>query len=310
MPERGPSWIVIIAITARILGVMAFALFANTVGGLFFGMGFDQACHPAEGRGCGAASPLLAGWIALSVACPLIMLVLFNRSVIKLRNFEKLFHRPAPAAVIGWGAIALAIVMTVLGLLTAVADTSVSFFPGNLPRGLGLMVLVAAFPGITEELAYRWIVYDYARRYLPRGAAAGLSGLLFGVIHLNQVGGMADGVMLMLAALTVTFLFAALYDWAGTIWAPIVMHWVWDTFFLHIGVSVSSNYAPGGQLEPGSIDASTSEFMVVSYRFASSLVSGGEFGVDSSPVAILIFAACAAAFWRLPDQKEQGTWIS
>lgn len=290
----------------RIAGVMLVAFLANTAGGVLFEMGIDQTCGASNGpagTGCGGVTLRLAAYILFAAATAAILLLPFSRSVIRLGNFDRLFHLPSLTDLAKWAAIALGIVLAVLVLLSLVSDARMTTAPDNILRGAGLMVLIAFFPGLTEELAYRWIVYDYAKRHVPRFYAAGLSGLLFGAIHLSQVDGWLDSLLLMAAGLSVTYLFAALYDWAGTIWAPVAMHWIWDMFFLHVGVTVASNHAPNGPLDRQAIDAAATQFLRIDYTFASPLISGGSFGVDSSPVAIAVFGLCAVWFWRRPHSR-------
>ena len=214
----------------------------------------------------------------------------FDRFVVKLKPLRD--PSPiSPRSVLNWLTIALFLVAAVLAALSLVAQVQSEWIPAQLRWGVPLMIIVAFFPGAVEEMAYRWIVYRYAKRHLPRVAAVFFSGLLFGAIHLNQIDTVAEGFLLMVAALAVSFLFISLYEWAGTLWAPVIAHWVWDMFFLNIGVSVTSNMSHAGAAESLIGDLAFTQFLRLHYVFGNPILSGGSFGVDSSPVTILILVS-------------------
>lgn len=211
----------------------------------------------------------------------------------------------SPLSILKWLAISLFLVTAVLNALSLVAHVQSEWIPAQLRWGVPLMIIVAFFPGTVEEMAYRWIFYRYARQHMPRIAAALLSGLLFGAIHLGQVASVGEGFLLMVAALAVTFLFISLYEWAGTLWAPIMAHWVWDMFFLNIGVSVTSNASHAGPAESVLGDLAFTQFLHLHYVFDNPILSGGSFGVDSSPVTILIYGAVAFLFWNAAARSKK-----
>ncbi len=76
--------------------------------------------------------------------------------------------------------------------------------------------------GIVEELAYRGFLVWYFDQLTNLWLAVALSSLVFGIAHFYQgVGGIlktgAAGLVL-----------ALLYVWTGSIWVPMLMHWLVD----------------------------------------------------------------------------------
>lgn len=76
--------------------------------------------------------------------------------------------------------------------------------------------VVAIFGPIAEELVFRALVYRRLRDYISPAWAIVISGIAFGVYHMNFVQGIFAGVLGMLLALV--------YEKSGTIVAPIAAH--------------------------------------------------------------------------------------
>lgn len=287
----------------KLIGVAIVAFVVNNICLMLFVLGGVQVEElKATDQGLYVFAVLL-----ICIASVLVAYMLFrgfDRFVVKLKPFGD--PSPvSPRSILKWLAISLLLVAAVLGALSSVAHVQSAWSPAQLRWGVPLMIIVAFFPGAVEEMAYRWIFYRYARQHMPRIAAALLSGLLFGAIHLDQIDTVAEGCLLMVAALAVTFLFISLYEWAGTLWAPVMAHWVWDMFFLNIGVSVTSDASHAGPAESLLGDLSFTQFLHLHYVFGNPILSGGGFGVDSSPVTVLIFGAAAFLFWKSAARKRE-----
>lgn len=285
-----------LGIGLKLIAVAAAAFVVNNIGLVVFGFGglsIENLKNTDPALYVGAMVLICGG----SVLIAYMAFRTFDRFALKL---EPIADRPpiSVRSILQWLAIAVLLVAGVLTTLSLLANVRSEWVPDRLRLGLPLMVIVAFFPGAVEEMAYRWIFYRYAKRHMPRILAALLSGLLFGAIHLDQVATPGEASLLMLAAVAVTFLFISLYEWAGSLWAPVIAHWIWDMFFLNIGVSVTSNFAAGGQAESLVGNTAFTQFLHLQYIFDSPFLSGGSFGVDSSPVTILIFGVVALFFWK------------
>ena len=93
------------------------------------------------------------------------------------------------------------------------------FDDGGLAAIVAGFLIVAAAP-LSEELFFRGFMYGGLRRRLPVWAAAGVSGIVFGLVH--YTGPDSIGVVPQLAVLGI--LLAWLYERTGSLWPPILLH--------------------------------------------------------------------------------------
>lgn len=80
-----------------------------------------------------------------------------------------------------------------------------------------LMAIVACIGApLSEELIFRGYLYPVVKRFSNLPIAMFLSGLLFAAVHTNLAA--------MLPLFVIGVLLAAVYEWTGSIWAPILGH--------------------------------------------------------------------------------------
>jgi membrane protease YdiL (CAAX protease family) len=67
---------------------------------------------------------------------------------------------------------------------------------------------------VTEEIFFRGLIFNWLKRYCPMVLAIGLQAVFFGVLHPQYV-----------LQMTVFGIFTAIiYEWRGTLLAPILFH--------------------------------------------------------------------------------------
>jgi membrane protease YdiL (CAAX protease family)/uncharacterized RDD family membrane protein YckC len=81
-------------------------------------------------------------------------------------------------------------------------------------------VLIVGLAPFSEEIFFRGFMYGGLRRRVPVWAAAGISGLIFGLLHYTGPDSLA--VVPQLAVLGI--LLAWLYERTGSLWLPIILH--------------------------------------------------------------------------------------
>ena len=81
-------------------------------------------------------------------------------------------------------------------------------------------VLIVGVAPFSEEVFFRGFMYGGLRRSMPVWAAAGISGLIFGLLHYTGPDSLA--VVPQLAVLGI--LLAWLYERTGSLWLPIMLH--------------------------------------------------------------------------------------
>lgn len=104
--------------------------------------------------------------------------------------------------------------------------------PATLPIvALGAVVLVP----IAEELLYRGMLFQGLRTQIGRWPAIGLSGLVFGLLHVQ---GSLAGTLLLLAAFYPFGMWLAwLFDRRGTLVTPLVCHMAYNAVNLAVYLS-------------------------------------------------------------------------
>jgi membrane protease YdiL (CAAX protease family) len=107
----------------------------------------------------------------------------------------------------------------------------------------GALVTIALAP-VTEELFFRGLVFGSLRRSIPPVAAALVISLVFGALHFT--GGRSALVVGPLVVLGVVF--CLLYQWSGTLFAPIALHAVNNAVAFSSGMGDTTSVALAGGL--------------------------------------------------------------
>ena len=133
----------------------------------------------------------------------------------------------APLSVLGM--FAFAITLHMLGyndMLTAIGaaeeqEAVTMFREGQDPVALGMMVFAAVIVApICEEIIFRGYLYPVAKKYAGSTVAALFSALVFAGAHGN--------VAAMLPLFVFGLVLVAVYEFSGSIWAPIAVHFLFN----------------------------------------------------------------------------------
>lgn len=87
---------------------------------------------------------------------------------------------------------------------------------------LGFAILVSVIAPIAEEIFYRGMVYRALSNGVGAVLAAIISGLLFGSVHIDSFA--SERLLQVVPLALLGILFALLYAWTGTLYAPIALH--------------------------------------------------------------------------------------
>ncbi|WP_394275834.1 CPBP family intramembrane glutamic endopeptidase [Luteococcus sp.] len=152
------------------------------------------------------------------------------------------------------------------------------------------VLMMGLTAGVAEELVFRGILFRLVERGLGTWGAAGLSGLLFGLVHLGNPAGTWWGAVAI--ALEAGVMFALLYALTRSLWVVIGVHAAWNVVQGPVlGSAVSGATANG-------------EGLVVSYPVGPELLSGGTFGLEASLVSVLLW--CAFSAWLVTQLRPSG----
>ncbi len=210
------------------------------------------------------------------------------------RDFDWMRLRFDPRLLFGGLGLGLLLPFGALATVWLFGEITVAGGPSRFETTVLISILAGAlaqalFVALVEEVVFRgMVVREWAVKW-GWSIAAVLGGLYFGLLHVPAVLGDAsitNILWVLAAAIAVTGMFVALYVRSGSLWLPIGVHLAWiltlDTF---IGATMSGQDSEFGLYQT---ELSGPDF-----------VTGGEFGLEASIGAILVYAAVAlvALFW-------------
>ena len=131
--------------------------------------------------------------------------------------------------------------------------------------------------GLVEEMLFRGVIMNAMEKRWNRYAAIFVPSVLFGLIHIRgRRLDLLSIIQLIIAGSVVGILFSLVTYESGNVWNSAVMHGIWNIVMI------------GGILQ---ISESAEEYPI--YNFVldteSFLITGGDFGVEASIVAILAY---------------------
>lgn len=157
---------------------------------------------------------------------------------------------------------------------------------GALAHGLVL------FPphALLEELVMRALLFKVTEESLGSRAALVSQALLFGLLHLGNPGG--TWIAALAIALEAGILLGVAYMLTRRIW------FVW-------GIHLAWNFAQGSLFGIAVSGHPSSAALFASEPRGAPLLSGGAFGVEASPVAVVVCLVASVALWRLAARRGQ-----
>lgn len=147
--------------------------------------------------------------------------------------------------------------------------------------------------GIVEEAVFRGVIMTALEKRWNRKAAILAPSMIFGLLHV--IGNKLDLLsilQLFVGGTAVGVLFSLVTFESGTIWSSALMHGIWNMVMvggvLNIGAE-ADNYAPYNYV----------------LQTDSFLLTGGDFGVETSIISILVYLGFALlAYFLLKRNKE------
>lgn len=211
------------------------------------------------------------GWVfltyAASVPTALAAYIWYTRYFERRAATELSIHGAKVHVVFG---VALGLVLFCVSLGTVAALGSVTVTQGAGLAAIG-SVGISLSSAVSEELVFRGLLFRLAERSLGTWPAMGISAVLFGALHLANPGaGLVSTVAITLES---GLLLCSAYILTRNLWFAIGLHFGWDvTESALFGAAMSGNSDPG---------------LFVTRVTGPSFLSGGEFGVEASIVALL-----------------------
>jgi uncharacterized protein len=180
------------------------------------------------------------------------------------------------------GALLFSVTVAILGALGVYEIT------GNN----GWLIMLGSVPGfilagVLEEVVIRGVVFRILEKSLGSWLALGISAVIFGVLHLLNPG----ATLLNAAAISIEagILLAAAYMLTRRLW-------------LCIGIHIAWNFTQGGVFSVA-VSGGQSKGLLQSRMVGPDWLTGGAFGAEASPVALVVCFAAGAALIVLAIKK-------
>ena len=140
--------------------------------------------------------------------------------------------------------IAIGLVGFTVLLMLAAAQYRTSILHLRLPRDLPIWLNPIITAPLAEEIVFRGVVFGMLRNHSGVKFALLASALLFALIHLPywcMAGGRSPGALLIQLCIMAAYglFFAGLFLWSGSLWSPLICHWLNNLLTLSIPVGFS-----------------------------------------------------------------------
>jgi membrane protease YdiL (CAAX protease family) len=144
--------------------------------------------------------------------------------------------------------------------------------------------------GIMEELMFRGVVFRLIEEWLGSYWSLAISGLIFGLIHMDNEDATPTGVAVVILA---GVMLGAAYMYRRNLWLVIAFHISWN--FTQGGIFGAK--VSGQEMGPGGL---------LNCRFSGSdIITGGKFGPEASIQAAIFLAVTFIAFILLNKHNGQ-----
>lgn len=171
-------------------------------------------------------------------------------------------------------------------------------FRGLMAQHLPMLISAGLMAGVTEEMAFRGFLFRALELGFGKKAAILVPNLAFGLIHIMNIGTapLSSVVMLVVVGASVGILFALAAEVSGSIWASALLHGLWNALVIGGVFSIG----------PGPVSPIGGPLLGFALSSDSILWTGGDFGVEASLPAILIYWASIVGLllWRRKHPQD------
>ena len=154
----------------------------------------------------------------------------------------------------------------------------------------GAIIFQSIAAGIVEELAFRGVILGLLERKTNTVVAAVVPSVIFGMVHFTKGMSIVSFIQLVIAGTFVGIMFSSICIYTENFWNNALVHACWNatTFgIMHIGIAPSDEALFTYKLEAKSM-----------------LLTGGDFGIESSIISILAYAAVIVVFVVFIKRKK------
>ncbi|MEW2359440.1 CPBP family intramembrane glutamic endopeptidase [Spirillospora sp. NPDC029432] len=158
---------------------------------------------------------------------------------------------------------------------------------GSLTGPIALIGFMAA-AAVTEELLFRGVLFRIVEERIGTYLALALTGVVFGLMHLGNENASLWGATAI--AIEAGGMLAAAYAATRSLWLPIGLHFAWN----FAGAGIFGTAVSGQTETEGLLNGVTS---------GKALLTGGDFGPEGSPYAVLFGLLLTVVFMWLAHRR-------
>ena len=171
-------------------------------------------------------------------------------------------------------------VMAVYLLLLPGEYVSSGMERGEILETLGIGIFCTGFgAGFVEEIVFRGVIFGSLRKAFNTKAGVILPSVLFGIVHiLGMDFSLGSCLLVILAGTAAGIMFSVITIESGSVWSNALVHALWNIIVIGGGVTVA--------LQPSESSAMT--YILANKSF---IVTGGDFGIESSAISLVAYIA-------------------
>lgn len=190
-------------------------------------------------------------------------------------------------------------------LLPVLVSVVYLLFPGSfvsepLDTGIKLafvtrgIFIAGVGAGVVEELLFRGLLMNAVIKNCGRVVGIFVPSVLFASLHIIGMNfGLLSCIQVMVAGTMVGVMFSLIALEGRSIWNSAIVHAVWNMIIIGGGLTIGTEVN----------EYSISSYVLETQNF---LLTGGEFGIESSMVAIIGYIAVSlAAVWMMRRKRER-----
>ncbi len=164
---------------------------------------------------------------------------------------------------------------------------------GEIVETLGIGIFCTGFgAGFVEEIVFRGVIFGSLRKAFNTKAGVILPSVLFGIVHiLGMDFSIGSCLLVILAGTAAGIMFSVITIESRSVWSNALVHSLWNIIVIGGAVTVA--------LQP-------SESLVMTYIPVnkSFLVTGGDFGIESSAISLVAYIVVIVVAFMMMKKKE------
>ncbi|MEE9449603.1 MAG: type II CAAX endopeptidase family protein [Ignavibacteriaceae bacterium] len=168
-------------------------------------------------------------------------------------------------------------------------ELSQSYIFDTVLKALGMSLAA----GFLEEILFRGYLFNLLKTKYKFWVAAFAPSLLFTLKHIGGAGSLLNVVQLLISGLLVSFMFIMIYIYTKSIWNAGIVHFLWNLILLNGLIA---------------FDTKENSEVLVQFNIGNNQIfNGGDFGIEASIPAIIVYGFTSLILWRLYKKKQQTT---